>query len=374
MTYWARVDRDGPWFESDVLVGASTVEVRPLVESVPTRIIAFSAIDEVVDLGPGEDPLQRHLAVRGTDGGEVELRGSTQGAQSLLTALSAARADVPETTALATAAVAPEPGPSEPGPSEQGPPDRRGSGRIYPVAVVATLAFIVALGFWNHASNQQELNEIAAKDGSSSTTTGDRSSEGRSTEARPSDDATTSSASTTSTTTTTAPPVTVLGASTVPSTEAPPTTVAPPPTTARPTTTRPPAAAPAGARLLTGTVALRQAQRWEAEPPECRGVGALADVGVGTPVVVRAGSGNVIAEGALGGCRFVVPGTELAGGAPAVQTDGAAGGMPQFSLEIPDVADSDRYTVQVGRYDPVGFSRQEIGPGTWRMRMVISAR
>lgn len=367
MTYWARVDRDGPWFESDVLVGASSIEVRPLSGAAPTRMIAFGAIEEVQDLGPGEDPRQGGLFVRGIDGGEVELRGSLPAVQSLLAALPAAP---PAPAAPAAPAAVGAPGTtataSSLGPGPEADPARRGSGRIYPVAVVATLAFIVALGFWNHRSNQQELSEVAARDRATSTT-----SEAPSTGTA---DRSTTSTSESTTTTTTTVPATVQGASTVPTTPAAPTTTAAAPTTIRPTTTRPPDPAPQGARLLTGTVALRQLQRWDATPPECRGVGALADVGVGTTVVVRDAAGTVIAEGALGGCRFVVPGTELAGGAPAVQADGAAGGMPQFTLEIPNVADSDRYTVQVGRYDPVGFSRQEIGPGTWRMRMVISAR
>ena len=365
MTFWARLESQGPWLESDVVVRSDTFEVHPLVGTVPVRTVEIDGLTGVED-GPAVGPDERVVTLHSDDGTRLQLRGSALGVSSLVAAMGPWPDDTTDDDATdgdATDGDAPGSPPAEAGDPVDplAPADRaQGPRWRFPAVVAGAAAFIVALGFWNHSANQQELRELAARK-------------------HP-----TTSAPTTSTTTqrppptaapTTAllPPPEVLGTTTI----RPPasTTVPTRPTTTAPrvpTTTAPIPTAP-GTRLLIGSVSLRQVQHWGDTVPECRGVGQLSDVGTGTPVVVRNAEGAIIAEGTLGGCRFVAPGSELSASTPAPQTDGSIGGIPRFDLQIADIADSSRYTVQVGRYDPVGFSRSEIGSGVWRIRMVISA-
>jgi hypothetical protein len=176
-------------------------------------------------------------------------------------------------------------------------------------------------------------------------------------------------------------PVQVEGATTTrPPEPATTATTAAPPTTGAPTTTSTSAPTPSSTRpvaptvrTLSGTVALQQAQYWAGIAPACGGLGPLSDVTIGATVTVQDGAGRTIATGKLGACTFVVPGTELRDGAPVVARDGNAGGFPRFDFQIAGVPDADRYSVKVGRYDPVTIRRDEFGSGPWHMRMVISA-
>jgi hypothetical protein len=386
MTYWAREDPDGPWLESEVLVGASAFELRPLAGPVPSRSIPFAALARVEELSTGADPSGRTIRVASTDGSAVLVRGPVNGMSALIGALGAAR------TAAAARPPAPLPAhvepPAAPDPVQRATPDEapapeavgtvalaavavgagddgtdeaadepRGSSplRLVPVAI-GVLAFIIALGVWNYRSNQQDLREDDGR------RVGHEDAEAPSTSAPG-----------------TTVPVQVEGATTVrPSTTttttpAPTTTRAPSTTTTVPTTTTRPPAAPAGPRTLSGTVALQQLQQWTGIAPACRGLGALSDVSIGSTVTVQDGSGRTIATGTLGACTFVVPGSELSDGAPVVARDGAAGGYPRFDFQIAGVPETDRYSVKVGRYDPVSLRRQDFGSGPWRMRMVITA-
>ncbi len=384
MTYWARVQRDGPWLESELLIRADSFEVRPLVATIPTRTVAYTTVTGVHDADTDPPAAERTVEIATSDDVVVGLRGPLHGIEVLVAAFTAEMESTPTPAPTPVRVPAPAPAPTptwahaptlapsdtRPAPpSATRPPEepttRDGpTGAAYAVAIVCAAVFIVLLGIWNHSSNQRELRDLAHRMHVKSTTPE---------------------------ITTSTPPPQVLGdttiapspaspepASTIPTTTPPPTTTtATTTTTTRPSSTHPatttPPAVPSGPRLLLGAVSLRQVQHWTDTPPECRGLGQLSDVTVGTPVVVRDASGKPIALGTLGECQFVESGFELAQTTPKAQTDGAVGGIPRFTVEIPDIPDSDRYTVQVGRYDPVRFSRAEIGAGTWRMQMLISA-
>lgn len=365
MSFWARLENRGPWLESDVVVRSDTLEVHPLVGTVPVHSVEIDGLTGVED-GPAVGPDERVVTLHSDDGTRLQLRGSALGVSSLVAAMGPwpdEQSDGEATDGEATDGDATDSPPVEAGDpvDPPAPADRAPGPRWrFPAVVAGAAAFIVALGFWNHSSNQQELRELAAR--KHPTTSAPATS---TTTQRP--------PPTAAPTTAPLPPPEVLGTTTI----RPPasTTVPTRPTTTAPrvpTTTAPIPTAP-GTRLLIGSVSLRQVQHWGDTVPECRGVGQLSDVGTGTPVVVRNAEGATIAEGALGGCRFVAAGSELSASTPAPQTDGSIGGVPRFDLEIADIADSSRYSVQVGRYDPVGFSRSEIGSGVWRIRMVISA-
>ncbi len=404
MTYWAREDPDGPWLESEVLVGATAVELRPLVGSVPSRLVDFDTLARVEDVGDDRDPTTRTVRVTSTDGTAVQVRGPVKGVGALVAAMqhvppggppaaapappgAVAPGSVEESVAPVAVPVPPPPpavvvpsgefdvapaappGPdpdrvgwgavaatmTEPVGDDTGPDaEVRGSGpaRMIPAAI-GVLVFVVALGFWNYRSNQQDLTEAS--------------------ERRPERTARTEGAAVTEV------PAQVEGATTVPSAPQPSTTAPPAttPTTTAPTTstTKAPTTTVAAAKghTLSGTVAVQQAQHWDGIAPACRGLGQLSDVTTGAPVTVQDASGRTVATGNLGACTFVVPGSELREGAPVVARDGATGGYPRFDFQVAGLPESERYSVRVGRYDPVELRRDAFGSGSWHMRMVITA-
>ncbi len=343
MTYWARLDGDGPWLESELLVRSSAFELRPFAPAFDATRVPFDEVSLVEASDPVPDPGERTVVVHTTGGARIAVRGPAAGIASLESSLRYAEPDGP------------------------GAGSTRRSTALMAIGVVAVVAL---MALWTYHSNQHEL---AAK----------------------ADERRASHGSTTTTTEPELPPARVEGATTVPTTTSPPgrsgsgpsratsstvpgptvpggssTTVAPsvvdsvPPATTVPGIP-PPAAGPT--HVFTGTVTVRQAQDASAAAV-CGGVKGLQDISTGAPVTVRDAAGQVVATGTLGACRFVPP--DAAGipqGGPA-----STAPLPQFDFAVPNVPESDRYTIEVAHYAPVDFTRSQFGSQPfWRVSLVI---
>lgn len=84
----------------------------------------------------------------------------------------------------------------------------------------------------------------------------------------------------------------------------------------------------------------------------CSGVGGYSDLDIGTPVVVKNGTGAVIATGSVGG------GDVLLNGATKI--------ICVFPFEVKDVPDSDFYVIEVSHRGGLTFSKSDLEASGWK--------
>jgi len=118
---------------------------------------------------------------------------------------------------------------------------------------------------------------------------------------------------------------------------------------------------------LHGSISLTPDDRdfsWELDKP-CSGSGGYSDLAGGTQVVVKDGSGSIIATGHLnegtGANPYVYKGTP----------DPEIVDSCSFSFDVEGVPDSDFYSIEVGHRGAMTYSRAEMESMSWTLELSL---
>lgn len=113
-----------------------------------------------------------------------------------------------------------------------------------------------------------------------------------------------------------------------------------------------------GNHTLKGTVTLISADGISRSGDSCQGTGGFDDIAGGAPVVVKDGSGKIIASTNLG------PGAGPSGQYSNVEC------TFEFSADVPD---TDFYQVAVGHRNAVTNSKAELEKNGWKIDLSLSS-
>jgi hypothetical protein len=118
------------------------------------------------------------------------------------------------------------------------------------------------------------------------------------------------------------------------------------------------ACSPAGSPSsdLTGNMTLTDSSaNWGTEHAPCGGEGYWFTIVEGAPIVVKDEEGTTIATGTLGEGRVRANSDQC-----------------YFLFTIPDVPDAESYSIEIGFFGPVHYSRDELNNLNWNLALAVS--